>query len=259
VLNEGLLTAKFGMNFPQPEPTWWGKVNHGLIPLTVCAPLTFIDNVANLYMTTFSDVYPDGAHPTILDTISWSDTQVVPDIDEKKRFDKIKEICETYTHIDPSLPKLQICIYSPVYSNLLNCGSCDKCLGTIVCLMVLGLDPRRHGFPIIEDIYNRLEKQAVPKTYTPEEWARIQEEVKKNNDGFLDSSEHFFQWFKEFQFKSVSKDKLLGQRIKCILMRGTTRLPKYVQDLIMEKYYQFKYIKKISYPEINDIPYYKDE
>ncbi len=254
VLNEGLLTAKYGMNFPQPEPTWWGKVNHGIIPLTVCAPLTVMDSVANLYMSTFSEVYPDGAHPTILDTIFWSGTRVVPDIDEKKRFDKIKEICETYTHNDPSLPKLQICIYSPVYSSYLNCGSCDKCLGSILSLMVLGLNPRRHGFPIIENIYNRLEKQAVPKTNTPNEWVRIQEGV-QNDDRLLDSSRHFFKWFKEFQFKPVSNEKLLGQRIKCIVMRCTTRLPKYIQDLIMEKYYQFKYIKKINSPEINDIPY----
>jgi hypothetical protein len=258
VLNEGLLTAKYGTNFPQPEPTWWGKINHGLIPLTVCAPLTFMDNVANLYMSTFSDIYPDGAHPIILDTIFWNGTRVISDIDDKKRFDKIKEICKTYTPKDPTLPKLQICNYATVYSNLLNCGSCDKCLASIVSLIVLGLDPRRHGFPIIENVYNRLEKQAVPKTYTPHEWERIQEEVHKNKCKFVNSSKHFFRWFKEFQFKPVSKERLLGQRIKCSVMRATTRLPKYVQDNIMEKYYQFKYIKKISSTEINDIPHYKN-
>ncbi len=252
VLNEGLLTAKYGMNFPQPEPTWWGKVNHGLIPLTVCTPLTFIDSVANLYMSTFSEVYPDGAHPIILDTIFWSGTRVVPDIDDRKRFDKIKEVCETYTYNDPSIPTFQICNYS-TKTNLYNCGACDKCLSSIVSLMVLGLDPQKHGFPIIHNIYERLKKQAIPKTNAPHQWARIQEEAKKNNSKLTDSSMQFFQWFKEFQLKSGTNKKLYGQRIKCGIMKVTTRLPRNVQDMILEKYLQIKYIKKIDSPEINDV------
>jgi hypothetical protein len=244
VLNEGLLTARYGKNFPQPDPTWWGKINHGLIPLSVCAPLTFLRKVSSVYMTTLSSPYPDGAHPKILKTIFWSGTQVIPDIDDSKRFDKIKKVCNTYTKNDPPLLKFQICNYSPVYSNLLNCGSCDKCLSSIVSLIVLGLDPRRHGFPIIKNIYKQLRKQAVPKTNTPHEWIAIQDEVKKNNYSLPQPSRDFFQWFKEFQFKEDIEKTLYGQRIKCMIMTITTSLPRSIQNIIREKYYQTKYLNK---------------
>ena len=252
VLNEGLLTARYGRNFPQPDPTWWGKVNHGFVQLSICAPLTFMDEVAYIYMATSSSLYPDGAHPLILNTIFWSGTRVIPDIDDRKRFDKVKEVCETYTPNDPRIPKFQICNYSTM-TNLYNCGACDKCLSSIVSLMVLGLDPRRHGFPIIHNIYERLKKQAIPKTNAPHQWARIQEEAKKNNYKLTDSSTKFFQWFKEFQLKSGTDKKLYGQRIKCRIMTVTTRLPRNMQDMILEKYYQIKYLKKIDSLEINDV------
>lgn len=254
VINEGLLTARYGRSFIKPEPTWWGKINQGLIPLSICAPLTFLGKVSSVHMTTSNYSYPDGAHPKILKTIFWSGTRVIPDIDDSRRFDKIKKVCDTYTEKDTRLPKFQICTYSPVYSNLLNCGSCDKCLSTIVSLIVLGLDPRRHGFPIIEGLYKHLREQAVPKTDTPHHWARIQEEVKEKNYPLPDSDKDFFKWFKEFQFKEDAEKTLHGQRIKCRLMTVTTRLPRSIQDLIMEKYYKTRYMKNISSPAVKDIP-----
>jgi hypothetical protein len=252
VLNEGLLTARYGRNFPQPDPTWWGKVNHGFVQLSICAPLTFMDEVASIYMATSSSLYPDGAHPKILDTLYWGGTRVVPDIDDRKRFDKVKEVCETYTRNNHGIPKFQICNYS-TKTDLYNCGACDKCLSSIVSLMVLGLDPRKHGFPIIHNIYERLKKQAIPKTNAPHQWARIQEEAKKNNYKLTDSSMQFFQWFKEFQLKSGTNKKLYGQRVKCRIMKVTTRLPINIQDMILEKYLQIKYLKKIDSPEMNDV------
>jgi hypothetical protein len=259
VLNEGLLTARYGANFPQPDPTWWGKVNHGIVQLSVCAPLTFMDEVNSIYMATSSALYPDGAHPVILKNIFWNGTQVFPDIDNNKRFDKIKKVYESYSRHDPSLPKFQVCNYSPANSNLLNCGSCDKCLSTIVSLMVLGLDPRRNGFPIIKNIYKRLQKHVVPKTNAPHQWGRIQDEAKKTNYKLLYSSKDFFQWFKEFQFKTGTNKKLYGQRVKCRIMKVTTRLPKHIQDIIMEKYYQVKYLKKISSSDIDDLTSLQEE
>ena len=244
VLNEGLLTARYGQNFPQTSATWWGKVNHGIVQLSVCAPITVIHNVGSIHISASIRPYPDGTHARVVDKIYWGGTKVVPDVDGTKRFDKIKAIYEPNLNVD-SLPQLQTCIISPAATTQLNCGSCKKCLGPIVSLMALGHDPRKYGYPIINRLDEHLKRNILPRSDVPEEWVRIQEGIEENHDIILNEYKPFLQWFKELKFNPPPKQKPdYGQRIKCGVLNLTTRLPKKIQEKILKTYYKTMFIKK---------------
>lgn len=253
VLNDGLLTARYGRNFPQTSATWWGKINHGIVQLSACAPLTVIDNIGLIHVSASIRPYPDGTHSRVVDKIYWGGTRVVPDVDDSKRFEKIKAICKINSN-EYSVLQLQTCIISPVATTQLNCGSCKKCLGPIVSLMVLGHDPRRHGYPIIKNLTKHLDKNILPHSDVPEEWMKMQEGIEANNEKILSEFKPFLKWFKEYRFKPSRKLKPdYGQRVKCGVMKLTTRLPRNIQEEIIKKYYRFKHMKEIESPNFETL------
>ncbi len=246
VLNEGLLTAKYGRNFPQTDATWWGKVNHGIVQLSACAPLTIRENIGKIYVAASNRPYPDGTHSSLVDKIFWSGTRAAPDIDGNKRFEKVKAILETFS-MDTSILKFQTCLYSPVNTNLLNCGSCSKCLSLIVSLMILGYDPRRHGLPIIKNIKKHLEKNTLPNLTTADGWIRIQEGIKEESEKIPSEFRDLIYWLKDYELNlSLKMNPDYGQRVKCGAMKLSTRLPRSIQDTIMKIYYRFRYVKEIE-------------
>jgi hypothetical protein len=247
VLNEGLLTARYGRNFPQPDSTWWGKVNHGIVQISVCAPLTILDKISIIHLAASHQPSPDGTHGKMVDKIFWGGTRAVPDIDNYTKFEKMKTICETFTE-DPSPLTFQTCNYSPATSNLLNCGSCSKCVNPILSLMALGYDPRRHGFPIIKNLHNQIKKRLLPRSLSPHEWIRIQQGADENSEQIHDEFKDLLLKFRRLKFIKRARKPDYGQRVKCGTMKVTTKLPKKVREIILKKYYRFTYLKQIEPP-----------
>ncbi len=246
VLNEGLLTAKYGRNFPQTDATWWGKLNHGIVQISACAPLTIRENIGKIYVAASSRPYPDGTHSSLVDKIFWSGARAVPDIDGNKRFEKVKAILEMFS-MDTSILKFQTCLYSPVNTNLLNCGSCSKCLSLIVSLMILGYDPRSHSLPIIKNIKKHLEKNTLPNLTTANGWIRIKEGIEEESEKIRNEFRDLIYWLKDYELNLSLKMKPdYGQRVKCGAMKLSTRLPRSIQDTVMKIYYRFKYVKEIE-------------
>jgi hypothetical protein len=246
VLNEGLLTARYGGRFPQPDSTWWGKVSHGIVQLSICAPVTARDKIGLIHIAASHQPSPDGTHARMVDKVFWEGTKVYPDISDYTKFEKMQAICDTFSR-DPSVIAIQTCNYAPVNSGQLNCGSCSKCVNPILSLMALGHDPRNHGFPIIKDLDKQIEKKLLPRSLSPEEWIRIQQGVDENNEKILDMFKDFLQKYKRIKFVKRSHVKPdYGQRVKCGAMKVTSRLPRNVRETILKRYYEFKYFKEIE-------------
>ncbi len=245
VLNEGLLTAKYGRNFPQTDATWWGKLNHGIVQISSCAPLTDRDNIGLIHVAASNRPYPDGTHARLVDKIYWGGTRAVPDIDESKRFEKIKFISEK--HSKNVSYKFQTCHISPVTTSMLNCGSCFKCLSVIVSLMVLGKDPRKQGYPIIKNLDKHMNKNVLTRSDSPEDWIRIQEGIEETQEKNHSEYKDLLKWYKNYRFNTSRKPKPdYGQRVKCGTMKLTTRLPMRLQEELLKMYYRYKYMKKIE-------------
>jgi hypothetical protein len=114
--------------------------------------------------------------------------------------------------------------------------------------MALGFDPRRHGFPIIKNLHNQIKNRLLPRSLSPHEWIRIQQGADENSDQILDEFKDLLLNFRRLKFIKRARKPDYGQRVKCGTMKVTTRLPKRVREIILQKYYRFKYLKQIELP-----------
>lgn len=84
---------------------------------------------------TVRDLEPWGSHPLLDPRFSTAQTQVVHDAIDYRRSDKLARIAE----VPDALERLQVCWHSSEK----NCGTCSKCLRTMVTLNLLGVRSSR--------------------------------------------------------------------------------------------------------------------
>ena len=119
---------------------WWGSVSHGLTLLGLVAPLTALKKIKTVIIAathTKDFKEPWGSHPLIDNNIRWADVRVIHDGYELSRQKKIRYYIIRYPHY---LPYLRVCYFS---RNNYNCGYCEKCLRTIIALILEGINPTR--------------------------------------------------------------------------------------------------------------------
>ncbi|MCU4743464.1 hypothetical protein [Natronoglomus mannanivorans] len=132
--------------------SWWGGVQHGLALLGLCAPLTQIHGATSLYIAaTHTDSFskPWGSTPESDESLHWGSTRVYHKGHDLTRQDKIETISE-YTQETGERPSIRSCYMSDSGDN---CGTCEKCCRTIVGLVLAGLHPTDHGYPISDDTF----------------------------------------------------------------------------------------------------------
>ena len=193
---------------------WWGSVSHGLTLLGLTAPLTVLKKIktviiASTHTKDFKE--PWGSHPLIDSNIRWADVRVVHDGYELSRHEKIRYYIVRHQQY---LPYLKVCNYS---RRNYNCGYCEKCLRTIIALLLEGIDPKyiRSAFDvkINEDFFNYVKNcflkgkihMGKDETFM---WTDIQKHIPESIQTDMQALEEFFVWLKGFNLSEYKMRKM---------------------------------------------------
>lgn len=203
LLNQSLLARNYKVR------GWWLSVNHALMLLGLCAPLTTkgIGTVLIAASHTHDFKEPWGSHPSIDNNIAWADVKVIHDGYELSREDKIKYIAKYPEY----LSNLRVCFSS--HSNY-NCCRCEKCLRTITALILEGMDPRNCNLNIDDKKIFRYIKACLVKGRFEDGkneifmWTDIQKHIPEQFNNEMLGSKEFFTWFKEFDLSKYRMNKL---------------------------------------------------
>lgn len=103
---------------------------------------------------------------------------------------------------------LRVCLRSQLSDGYLNCGRCEKCLRTIVCLAFAGIDPNNCGFKVDESTWigmrSMWEKRKTIRGSV--QWRLLHGLLSENIKYDIEGSREFFEWFRGFDFKSTEKN-----------------------------------------------------
>ena len=234
LLNEALLSVMFAKKiYFRP---WWEMINHGIIQLSLCAPVT-VRKIASMKIALTAPFLRNyGADARIVGNLRWAGIDVAPDGYEYNRQEKIrfilKEFVKSHYH-----PKLQVCLYAPSVSDHLNCGYCDKCSQTIIGLIVEGIDPRKCGFRVHDDFFEHARKRVIPTSKTFK-WERIQKHISDNINYYSLSYGDFFDWFKNYDYGEQIKEPHIKSIINNMVSHIHARLPRRGKNIIMKFFYR---------------------
>jgi hypothetical protein len=212
---------------------WWEAINHGIVQLSLCAPITIqkISNMKIALTETFLSNF--GADERIVGNIRWAGIDVIPEGYEYNRQEKIHYILKKFV-VNNYHPKLQVCIFAPTVSEGLNCGYCEKCSRDIISLIVEGINPEKCGFKVYDDFFEHAKKRVIP-TSKPGKWTPVQKLISDNMKyTFISSSTHdFFYWFKNYDFSEQIEEPYIKSITYNALSHLFARLPIRVKNLIM--------------------------
>ncbi|MFC1853324.1 hypothetical protein ACFL27_24260 [candidate division CSSED10-310 bacterium] len=111
----------------------WGNLGHGAALACVGHLLSsFFKRIYIPATLTQPDIQPCGSHPLIDPLWSTESLEFVHDGYETNRIDKIRFLAPH----DVVLQSLRVCFKNPQSSY--NCGRCEKCLRTMICLYIAG-------------------------------------------------------------------------------------------------------------------------
>lgn len=128
--------------FCHPRGIPWGNTYNGSGLASVALALGFAKTyVASSY--SYGELHPYGSHP-LLDPL-WSNeaSMIIHDGCEAGRSDKLRAVAQ----LPGALDILRVCWQDEGY----NCGTCEKCLRTMVALRLLGLHAQ--GFPPLDNLH----------------------------------------------------------------------------------------------------------
>jgi hypothetical protein len=203
-INHELLTRQFGTG-------WFVGAAFALFMLGLCAPVTAIRGIgtviiASSYTEDFKGRY--GSHPSIDNNVSWADVRVVHDGFELSRQQKLNYLCKEQNA--RYLSHLRVCWDSALSTN---CGDCEKCMRTIVGLVIEGADPNNCNFhvdgktlPLIKDCFlkGRVELDEGPDFM----WIDLQKHIPDQINKDIYGSKEFLEWLKEYDLSQYKVNKL---------------------------------------------------
>jgi hypothetical protein len=128
--------------------SWWPQVQHGMSLAGAAGPVLFQHGIPALhiaasYTAAFNAGW--GSTPQVDNRISLAAARVEHDSFELSRQQKVARITALVAERGLPTPQLRVCWSNPLDSSQ-NCGRCEKCVRTIVGLLVAGADPRQYGF-----------------------------------------------------------------------------------------------------------------
>jgi len=205
-INHELLSREFGVS-------WFTDASFSLFMLSLCAPLTAIREIGTIIIAASgSEDYKGqsgyGSHPSIDNNISWADTRVIHDGFELPRQQKLEFLCKGQN--DRYLSHLRVCWDSALETN---CGDCEKCMRTIVGLVIEGADPNKCNFqvdnktfPFIRDCFNK-GIIALPEAQLYY-WRGMQKHIPEHINQDIYGSRQFLEWLREYDLSQYKVNKL---------------------------------------------------
>lgn len=167
---------------------WWGKVQHGMALLGVTAPVTYLINIDTLYIGsthTKETQISWGSNPITDELLKWANTKIVHECYDLSRQEKIESI----TRLSKSNGKkigLRVC-YSERREDL-NCSICEKCLRTIMGIILEGDDPNKYSFRVDSSFYSKVEiflKSKINTLGIFNHWKTLQTKASKTNNFYV--------------------------------------------------------------------------
>jgi hypothetical protein len=250
VINETLLTRETRKFIGYA--TWWGGVSHGLVQLSLCAPLT-MEGIGQLNIaSSVPDIgrwRPFGSDPRLDSLINWREIRVIHEGAENTRQGKIKQYIKKYVQETGIYPKLQVCNYNPVISKDFNCGFCEKCVRTILGLLMENIDPRKCSLTMTKNIFDHIKKDILPRTSymaSREDWKELPQHINLKKIKNYHGSKRFFSWLKEYRFKDrdINRSNIKTKYISTII---NSKLPKPIEKKILKTSYRIS-LKKLLNP-----------
>ena len=245
-LNESKLSNEFGKYLP--DQSWWGGIQHSILLLSLCAPITVTENIGALLIA--SSVNPTylksgllwGSLPTIDNNVSWGNTQVFHDASNLSRQEKIKNVLKEDIQVNGHYPLLRVCWEQ---FRDFNCCQCDKCMRTITGLVLENIDPNKCGFRIDENFFTSLKNYFVEgglDFFSGDigYWKDIQRNIPQQISHNVYNSREFFEWFRNFDIseKKSYKKTLIGK-----VLVVNSRVPRKNQKVVLNA---VGFMKKIS-------------
>jgi hypothetical protein len=185
-------------------PNWWREVQLSPATLGLTAPLLYSNGIPLIRVAstlTAESATNYASLPRLDNLVSPATARVEHDGFELSRQDKIQKLVEWQRETGEPLT-LRVCL-TWVTKEGGNCGRCEKCLRTMVGLLIAGADPVNFGFPH----YNPSQLDAIPSLFAASR-------MKLEGRGFMwtDLQQHasaaqtvdgpFWSWLDEFDFYS---------------------------------------------------------
>jgi hypothetical protein len=195
-INDRLLNHVLGLS-----GSWYGQVAHGLLLLSLCAPITAVRDIGRVRIGSGNPqnkLSPWGSHPSIDNNVSWADVAATHDALELSRQEKIRYMSAVDREC---LTKLKVCHTYPQ-----NCGKCEKCFRTIAGLCVEGVDPRECGLNADNKTFDNIKRSILAGKMPSHgggeqvEWEGIQRHIPVETGPDMIGSREFFTWLKGYDF-----------------------------------------------------------
>ena len=187
-----------------------GALQHSLVLLPPAAPISFgrFDKfIIAATVTPKHDfkLYPSASGLRSDEKIIWADLSVKHDgyVD---RFIKIKKLVDHYG-VEPFT--LRVCSRSAYVDGTLNDGKCQKCLITLMSLILADFDPNQCGFDVDESTFEFMKSLWGRKDWAAERWSlwkTVQESIPDQIDFDVHGSKEFFEWFREFDLDDAERN-----------------------------------------------------
>jgi len=138
----------------------WGMLAHG--PALVTVGHLLYPHFGRIFISashTYAELAPWGSHPLLDPMWSTEGLEFVHDGAEATRIDKVRRLAES----DLALETLRVCSEGP--AALPNCGRCEKCIRTMINLLVVGALDRCRTFEVGLDV-RRIAKISIKNEST---------------------------------------------------------------------------------------------
>ena len=214
---QGFLNYQYLDDFCGPDCHWWVYAQHGIGLSSLMAIPSYLERagiclIASTHDSTFYDK-PWGSHPKIDNTVRWFGSEVSHDCYDLNRQKKIEMIYGLKK--DLGTPTLRVCYINEGGEN---CCECEKCLRTIVALVLVGAsdDLSGFGFPIdVESLRLTLVEKFNKVQFNFNDNTTYQWNELKSSANASGEKNDIVQWLKEFDFeeyRSVSEVKFSRYR-----------------------------------------------
>ncbi len=206
VLDAGALNAEFSKVLL--GRSWWAGIQHAIALLGLLAPLSAASGWKRILIAaTYAQHIrrPHGSPPELDSRVRWADLVVVHDSNDLSRYEKIQKVLKPYFEAKPGKPTLRVCLLEDP-GPLLNCGRCEKCVRTVVALLLAGMDPRAYGFPYHPGTLFRFRDRLLRGKYKFTVghvlmWQDLQQHVPKGPP--WPEPVAFFHWLAEADFTQI--------------------------------------------------------
>ena len=170
ILNHERLRHLWGKYQERHEGDYWNGIGYSLGHISQVAPLS-LKRFNKLFFAASYDAghsvikNPDASSPEVDEQIQWANLKVIHDSD-LHRSEKVKRMSGFLK--DKGI-LLRVCWSDAKYltpGNLLNCSKCEKCLRTIVALILAKVDPNKFGFNVDETTFELMKFLLTEKVLT---------------------------------------------------------------------------------------------